>query len=292
MSRVRESILKEINQDLNGSSPSPGEWSDLSRFYPIVERQRDILVSVMGKEKYQLREQLLKLTKHSIEWLQVIDQSEGLPDAEIGMRDEDYKGLEAASHLWDFCTKCDLCKNKQTRMFDRGMNPNSYLGVVFIGEGPGKTEKENGIPFSGEAGVRVFNSVLSRLGLTRAQIYVTNIVKHRAETEEGKDRTPSEQEVSICTSTWLLKEMAYADPRVIIPLGATAITALGIKGTVTHVAGVQVQSPLFKGVPVVPLAHPAYLLHQGSEDNKKQYLEAVGRLKDILVEKGILIKGD
>ncbi len=88
---------------------------------------------------------------------------------------EDLNALRDLSWEWDNCEACALCKNRGARLFDSHYDRTQFCGVAFIGEGPGKTEKQNGIPFSGEAG-SILDRILDLLGLERDQVYVTNAV--------------------------------------------------------------------------------------------------------------------
>lgn len=195
---------------------------------------------------------------------------------------EDYQALKSLAERWDNCAHCDLCENRDAPLFDTLFEPSEYNGIVFIGEGPGSKEQARGVPFCGPAGY-VLDSILKRLGLTRKQVYVTNIVKHRAVAENGKDRTPTEEEGDTCKQLWLGKELALLKPKVIIPLGGTAAYHFKIAGSINQVAGTR---QYFRGVLMVPLQHPAWPLYQPNA--KPVMLEAVLRLRQILLDDGLL----
>jgi DNA polymerase len=201
---------------------------------------------------------------------------------------EDNLSLISLAKKWDECRACSLCENKKTPLFDTHYIPTQFCGVCFIGEGPGKVEKETGIPFSGPAG-KILDAILGVLGLSRSEVYVTNVVKHRAENESGGDRQPHIDESKICSDMWLKKEIELLNPRVIVPLGGTALQAVrpDTSLTITQVAGQVLEGSIFGlNTIIVPLQHPAWVLH--NPDAKPQLHQAVLRLKEILIDRKIL----
>jgi DNA polymerase len=167
-------------------------------------------------------------------------------------------------------------------VFDTKADLSIQSGIMFVGEGPGKTEQEGGVPFSGPAG-NVLDAVLGRLGLERSRVYVSNVVKCRA-CENDKDRAPSPEEVKSC-SDWLRREIELLKPRVVVPLGQTAfnrVVARPVSGGISNFAG-QVYGgeriASLEGVTIIPLVHPAATLY-GFE--KKKYLAHVELLKELL----------
>jgi DNA polymerase len=159
---------------------------------------------------------------------------------------------------------------------------------MFIGEGPGAKEQEAGVPFVGPVG-KVLDSVLLHLGLSRARVYVSNIVKCRAQ-ENEKDRTPTAQEAQECVG-WLKKEIEILKPKIIVPLGQTALNHLTQStsiGGISSLAGKRydsVSGGLAGEALVVPLVHPAACLYGFK---KEVYLSQVEALRKILEEEKIV----
>jgi DNA polymerase len=101
--------------------------------------------------------------------------------------------------------------------------------VIFVGEAPGRTEAEEGRPFTGRAG-RLLDGMLLDAGLDRDACWVTNVCKYRPVGPDGKDRPPSEAEV-LASMPYLWRELSLviSQCKVICALGRTAATALAGK---------------------------------------------------------------
>jgi DNA polymerase len=127
---------------------------------------------------------------------------------------------------------------------------------MFIGEGPGFHENEQGRPFVGAAG-KFLEELLEDIGLSREEVYITNVVKCRP----PGNRDPQPLEVETCTSTYLNRQIKAIDPKVIITLGRFSMNLLLPNSKISQVHGkpVKVRERL-----VVPMYHPAAALHQGS----------------------------
>lgn len=122
------------------------------------------------------------------------------------------------------CRACGLCERATQPVFGEGPNA---ARVMLIGEQPGDQEDLMGRPFVGPAG-QVLDEALVRVGIPRAEVYVTNAVKHFKFEERGKKRIhqkPSASEIRACNG-WLLAEIEAVKPRHIVCLGATAAQAL------------------------------------------------------------------
>jgi uracil-DNA glycosylase len=89
---------------------------------------------------------------------------------------------------------------------------------MFVGEAPGSAEDVEGRPFVGRAG-RFFDDMLSRIGLTRARIFVTNSVKCRP----PQNRAPRDDELHVCREHWLERQITLVTPKIIVLLGTAAI---------------------------------------------------------------------
>ena len=110
------------------------------------------------------------------------------------------------------CKKCDLCNTRKNAVPGKG---NQKADVVFIGEAPGKNEDQYGEPFIGRAGKKL-DDALENAGLTRNNIYITNIVKCRP----PNNRVPNDTEKSMC-SDYLENELKIISPKIICLLGNT-----------------------------------------------------------------------
>jgi uracil-DNA glycosylase len=122
------------------------------------------------------------------------------------------------------CKLCNLWRHATQAVIGEGP-PNA--AVMLVGEQPGDEEDLKGRPFVGPAG-QVLDEILQRAGLNRAELFVTNSVKHFKWEPRGKRRLhkrPGQEEVGAC-GTWLDREIANVAPRVIVALGATAIRAV------------------------------------------------------------------
>jgi DNA polymerase len=149
------------------------------------------------------------------------------------------------------CQRCGLHAQRKQAVFARG-NPLSEL--CFVGEGPGADEDAQGLPFVGKAG-QLLDRMINAMGYGRDDVYICNIVKCRP----PENRKPEPNEMAAC-SPFLTAQLSLATPRVIIALGATALQGLtGVGEGITRVRG---KWKLYRGIPIMPTFHPAYLLRQ------------------------------
>ena len=148
------------------------------------------------------------------------------------------------------CTRCKLCKGRKTIVFGEG-NPGAAL--VFIGEGPGQEEDEQGRPFVGAAGQLLTDIIVKGMQLRREDVYICNIVKCRP----PGNRNPELDEIEAC-EPFLVKQLQAIKPRCIIALGNVAAkTLLKTKTGITSLRGAW---QTYQGIPLMPTFHPAYLL--------------------------------
>lgn len=131
---------------------------------------------------------------------------------------------------------------------------NAEADVVFIGEAPGKNEDEQGKPFVGAAG-KFLNEMLEMVGLERADVYITNIVKYRP--PNNRDPLPDEKEEWL---PYLQEQLGIMQPKLIVTLGRHSMDVLlpGLK--ISQVHG---QPKRFKDHVYLPLFHPAAALYNG-----------------------------
>jgi len=156
------------------------------------------------------------------------------------------------------CSDFPLETTGATRVVFGEGNPDAKL--MIIGEAPGKQEDELGKPFVGRSG-KLLTSILEQAGLTRYEIFITNVVKCRP----PNNRKPKPHEVALYKKLILLQEIAIINPRVIVTLGATALEALLENGTKISKARGIVQHQ--NGLLIVPTYHPAYILRNPTKLN-------------------------
>jgi probable DNA metabolism protein len=165
------------------------------------------------------------------------------------------------------CRQCPLWQHATQAVAGEGPE---HAAMMLVGEQPGDEEDVKGRPFLGPAG-RLLDEVLRDVEVDRAELYVTNAVKHFKWEPRGKRRLhkrPNQQEVHAC-GTWLEREIADIGPRVIVALGATAIRA--VTGVAFSVEDAR-QSPLRHsgGATVIATYHPSALLR--ADDSRRAEL--------------------
>ncbi|MCY7389302.1 MAG: uracil-DNA glycosylase [Burkholderiales bacterium] len=156
------------------------------------------------------------------------------------------------------CTACGLCKQRKQAVFGVGAAPAPWL---FVGEGPGAEEDEQGEPFVGQAG-RLLDAVLAAAGLQRGrEVYIANVVKCRP----PGNRTPTLEEAAACAPL-LDRQIELIQPKLIVALGKTAVIRL--TGSDASMAAMRGSVHRYRDVPVVATYHPAYLLRSLTEKLK------------------------
>jgi DNA polymerase len=148
------------------------------------------------------------------------------------------------------CTRCKLHSGRKTIVFGEG-DPNA--GLVFVGEGPGYEEDQQGRPFVGAAGQLLTDIIVKGMKLRREDVYICNIVKCRP----PDNRNPEPDEIEAC-EPFLIKQLQAIKPKVIVALGNVAAKTL-LKTTegITKLRG---KWHTYQGIPLMPTFHPAYLL--------------------------------
>jgi DNA polymerase len=152
------------------------------------------------------------------------------------------------------CRRCRLCEGRKSIVFGSG---NPKAGLVFVGEGPGADEDEQGLPFVGRAGQLLTDMIEKGMKIPRPDVYICNIVKCRP----PGNRKPERDEVAACRE-FVERQIESIRPRVICALGATAAeTILGSRESMGRLRGRWHQ---FRGIPVMVTYHPAFLLRDPS----------------------------
>ena len=177
--------------------------------------------------------------------------------------------LEAIREDIGDCRRCRLHEHRKTIVFGEG-NPQAKL--VFVGEGPGAEEDLSGRPFVGRAG-QLLDKIIVAIGLKREDVYIANIVKCRP----PGNRTPERDEVDTC-EPFLLRQLAFIRPEVIVALGSPAFQCLlRTREPITRARG---QWREWNGIKVMPTFHPAFLLR--SPDKKREVWEDMKMVRDYL----------
>ncbi len=146
------------------------------------------------------------------------------------------------------CRQCKLHSKRNTVVFGEG-KPHAEL--MFIGEGPGVEEDQQGRPFVGAAG-QLLDKMIAAMGFSREEVYIANIVKCRP----PNNRNPEEDEATQCLP-YLKRQIELVSPKVIVVLGA--VPALWLLGK-TGIMKLRGQWTEYQGIKVMPTYHPAYLL--------------------------------
>jgi uracil-DNA glycosylase family protein len=175
--------------------------------------------------------------------------------------------LECLRQAAKNCKGCDLYRNATQTVFGEGP---SHANVMLIGEQPGDIEDQKGKPFVGPAG-RILDRALEEALISRADVYVTNAVKHFKWIWRGKRRLhqkPSVREVMACRP-WLEVEIEVVQPQVLVCMGATAAqSVVGKPVPVMKERGRFIDSAL--GKPAFVTIHPSAILRQRDQDEREQ----------------------
>jgi uracil-DNA glycosylase len=181
------------------------------------------------------------------------------------------------------CRGCDLFRDATQAVFGEGPED---ARVVMVGEQPGDKEDRAGRPFVGPAG-GLLDRAIEEAGLSRDDVYITNVVKHFRFVIRGKRRIhkkPDMEHIRACTP-WLEAELARVGPEALVLLGATAAQAfLGRSFRVTQQRGSFVESPL---APLVTATiHPSSILRADTEDDRRVAFE--GFVRDLAMVESAL----
>jgi DNA polymerase len=162
----------------------------------------------------------------------------------------DKKGALAAlrEEIGD-CRRCKLSQGRTNIVFGEG-NPGAVL--MFIGEAPGREEDIQARPFVGDAG-KLLTRLIEKMGFGRDEVYIGNIIKCRP----PQNRDPEEDEIRTCLR-FIERQVEIVSPKVIVSLGRiSSQTLIGTKIPISKLRGSFLE---FKGIPLMPTFHPAYLL--------------------------------
>ena len=164
------------------------------------------------------------------------------------------------------CVKCPhLAASRRTVVFGVG---DIHARLMFIGEAPGADEDEQGEPFVGKAG-QLLTRIIQAMGLTRNSVYIGNILKCRPDTpgQAAGNRKPTSDEMATCIP-YLHEQIDLIQPEVIVALGATAVE--GLLGKTAGITRLRGNWRMYRGIPLMPTYHPAYLLRNQALSEKRK----------------------
>lgn len=177
--------------------------------------------------------------------------------------------LEALARKVLACTKCpDIVAARTKVVFGVG-NPNADL--MFVGEAPGADEDLAGEPFVGKAG-QLLDKIIHAMGLDRQHVYIANILKCRPDTpgQSAGNRKPTPDEMKTCIA-YLQEQIDIIQPKVLVALGATAVE--GLLGNTVGITKLRGNWREYRGIPLMPTYHPAYLLRNQAVTEKRKVWE-------------------
>lgn len=181
----------------------------------------------------------------------VAGESDAAPPPERSPRE--IGTLESLKFQFRNCTACGLSQSRNRLVFGVG---DDAPRLMFIGEGPGAEEDQQGLPFVGRAGGLLTGLILA-LGLTREDVYITNVVKCRP----PENRNPEPEEAVSCRPI-LDRQIELLDPGLIVTLGNVPLKALNPRAKgITRERG---NTFLYRDWTVLPTFHPSYLLRNAA----------------------------
>jgi DNA polymerase len=167
------------------------------------------------------------------------------------------------------CIKCPhLAASRKNVVFGVG---SIDAQLMFVGEAPGADEDEQGEPFVGKAG-QLLTKIIQTAGLSRSDVYIANILKCRPDTpgQSAGNRKPTPDEMATCIP-YLHEQIDLIRPKVLIALGATAVE--GLLGKTIGITKLRGNWQNYRGTPLMPTYHPAYLLRNQAMSEKRRVWE-------------------
>lgn len=167
------------------------------------------------------------------------------------------------------CIKCkNLVDSRKNVVFGVG---NINADLMFVGEAPGADEDAQGEPFVGAAG-QLLTKIIQTMGLSRETVYIANILKCRPDMppHTSGNRKPTPEEMRTCIP-YLQEQIDLIRPKVLVGLGATAME--GLLGKAIFITKARGQWHSYRGIPLMPTYHPAYLLRNQALAEKRRVWE-------------------
>jgi DNA polymerase len=225
-----------------GAKPTPRELAS--------SQTTDDWRAVLGaREPVRAPEPRVMETPAAPAGLTVAGENDELFDSEI-MR---HASLSSIATAVEQCTRCPLYKTANKGVPGEG-DPRARL--VCVGEAPGASEDETGLPFVGAAG-QLLTKILLAVDLKREDVFITNVVKHRP----PGNRNPMPNEIEAC-SPYLIRQLELIQPKVIVAFGTFAAQTL--LNTKTPIGKLRGEVHRYHGIPLVVTYHPAALLRNPS----------------------------
>jgi len=167
------------------------------------------------------------------------------------------------------CTICQHLAKRRTQVVFGVGNPEAEL--MFVGEAPGEDEDLQGEPFVGKAG-QLLTKIIETMGFARGDVYIANVLKCRPDMPPGMpgNRKPKPEEMKTCLP-YLREQIDIIQPRVIVALGNTAME--GLIGSTEPMARLRHRWHDFQGTPLMATYHPAYLLRNQAQSEKRKVWE-------------------
>jgi DNA polymerase len=176
------------------------------------------------------------------------------------------EALAAVRNRVGNCQRCPLHASRTRLVFGEG---NSEANIMFVGEAPGGTEDERGLPFVGVSGL-LLNRILKMHGVDRSEVYIANVLKCRP----PANRDPEPAEIQKCSPV-LDAQIRLISPRVLIALGRFAGNYLGGFQEPQALVWLRRQELLHQndrtgvmGMPLRVMAHPSYVLRQSRNGSR------------------------
>jgi uracil-DNA glycosylase family 4 len=199
------------------------------------------------------------------------------PDGESRRRAEAAKRLEELRQRYEREAPHQHFVTDHTKIVFGSGDPCASL--MFIGEAPGADEDRVGVPFVGRAG-QLLNKMIEAMGLVRERVYITNVLK----TRPPNNATPTSEEARLC-APYLFEQIGIISPRFIVTLGLPATrTVLGVDDSMARLRGRwhEFSLGLERSIPVMPTYHPAFLLRQYTEENRRKVWADLLQVMDAL----------
>ena len=184
--------------------------------------------------------------KHVQEVVMANSTADAVSEISVSNAEESMRAVK--QELGD-CRRCKLCQERKNIVFGSG---SVDARLVFVGEGPGRDEDLQGLPFVGRAG-QLLTKIIESIGLTRDTVYIANVIKCRP----PGNRNPEPDEVISC-QPYLLKQLKVIQPEIICALGKFAAQTL--TSSTNPIGRLRGRFHDFGGIKVMPTFHPAYLL--------------------------------
>jgi DNA polymerase len=228
-------------------------------FYRREVPTADVSAALQNAEPFQQEEMAPRKSAAVVPRENMIDVL--APKPEQGVRDP-IAALKLIREDIGDCTRCKLHQQGRKQIVFGVGNPNAEL--MFVGEGPGVDEDQQGEPFVGRAG-QLLNNMIKAMGIRREEVYIANVVKCRP----PGNRTPERDECDTC-SPFLMRQIAVIKPKVVVALGAvSAKNLLAINAPMSELRGrfydfmptaARSDDPAWPGAKLAVTYHPAFLL--------------------------------